>query len=259
MENSADRGKKVFFLYPHSVIQEDLVEHIVQNEFEVYLVNNHTRMIDILKKYPGSILFINIDTRMKEPEWEQYVRRIMSDSATGDIQIGILTYNEDKELAKKYLMDIMVTGGYIQLKLGLKESTKIILKTLIANEARGKRRFVRVTCSTNIVNEFNVGIHEKMYTGYIKDISSAGMACYFYESVDLPAKTPLERMQLKLKRRIVMVNGIIAGKRQEKDGTVYVILFTQYVSTDAKQKITTFVHKTLQAEMNRQLGESETH
>ena len=259
MENSSDRGRKVFFLYPHSVIQEDLVEHIVQNEFEVYLVNNHTKMIDILKKYPDSILFINIDARLKEHEWEQYVRRIMNDPATGDIQIGIMTYNEDKELAKKYLMDIMVSGGYIQLKLGLKESTKIILKTLIANEARGKRRFVRAACPTNIVNEFNVGIREKMYSGYIKDISSAGMACYFYESLDLSPKTPLERMQLKLKRRIVMVNGIIAGKRQDKDGIVYVILFTQYVSTDAKQKITNFVHKTLQADMDRLLGEPDAH
>ncbi|MGC9313688.1 MAG: hypothetical protein ACP5IA_13455 [Sediminispirochaetaceae bacterium] len=65
-------------------------------------------------------------------------------------------------------------------------------------------------------------------------------------------------MQLKLKRRIVMVNGIIAGKRQDKDGMIYVILFSSYVSADAKQKITGFVHKTLQADMNRLLGEPDT-
>ncbi len=259
MDNSANFGKKVFFLYPHSVIQEDLVEHIVQNEFEVYLVSNHTRLPSILKKFPHSILFINIDTRLKEEEWEEYVRKIMNDPATKDVQIGILTYNEDKELAKKYLMDIMVPGGYIQLKLGLKESTKIILKTLIANEARGKRRFVRAVCPKNSVNEFNVGIHEKMYTGYIKDISSAGMACYFYDTVDFQPKTVLERMQLKLKRRIVMVNGVIAGKREDKDGMIYVVLFSSYVSADAKQKLTSFVHKTLQTEMNRLLGEPDTH
>jgi len=257
MEQSENYGKKVFFLYPHSVIQEDLVEHIVQNEFEVYLVNNHSRLLPVLKKFPGSILFINIDARLKESEWEEYVRTIMQTPETASTQIGILTYNDDKELAKKYLMDLMIPGGYIQLKLGLKESTKIILKTLIANEARGKRRFVRVACPVNTVNEFNVGMYEKMYTGYIKDISSAGMACYFYDSVDLPVKTVLERMQLKLKRRIVMVNGVIAGKREDQNGMVYVILFSQYISTDAKQKLTGFVNNTLQAQMNRLMGDTE--
>jgi len=253
MQNKNGTGKKVFFLYPHSVIQEDLIEHIVQNEFEVYLINNHERLIPVLKKYSSSILFINIDIRLKEPEWEQYIRRIMNNPETKDVQIGILTYNDDKTLAQKYLMDLMIGGGYIQLKLGLKESTRIILKTLIANEARGKRRFVRANCPGNIMSEFNVEIHEKMCTGYIKDISSVGMACYFNDYVELPAKTVLERMQLKLKRRIVMVNGIIAGKRDDKNGTVYVILFTQYISTDAKQKITGFVYKTLQSEMNKMM------
>jgi len=246
-------GKKVFFLYPHSVIQEDLITHIIQNEFEVYLVNDHRKLLSLLKKYNNSILFINIDERLKESEWEEYIRSIMNNETTTGVQIGILTYNEDKELARKYLMDLMVPGGYIQLKLGLKESTKIILKTLMANEAKGKRKFVRAYCPKGIATEFNVQMAGSMYEGTIKDISSAGMAVYFNKSVDLPPRTELSKIQLKLRSRIVMVSGIVVGMREDQGNKMYVVLFNKFISTDAKQRISTFIYRTLQAEMQREL------
>ena len=67
----------------------------------------------------------------------------MASPDTGSVQIGILSYNEDRELAEKYLMDIGVQCGFIKLKLGLQESIAIILKTLEATEARGNRKYVR--------------------------------------------------------------------------------------------------------------------
>jgi len=253
MSDLQDLGKKVFFLYPHSVIQEDLVQHISINEFEVYLVNDHSRLVRVLGKYPNSIIFINIDEKLKESEWESYIRALMENEKTKNVQIGILTYNEDKELARKYLMDLMVPGGYIQLKLGLKESTKIILQTLMANEAKGKRKFVRARCPNNVTTEFNVELMGSMRNGYIKDISTAGMACIFQGDLDLPAKTPLNRVQLKLRSRIVMISGVIAGKRQSPEDTLYVVIFTEYISGDAKQRISDFVYRTLQAEMKREI------
>lgn len=252
-QNGNDFGKKVFFLYPHSVIQEELINHIIQYEFEVYLINDHRKLMPLLEKYGNSILFINIDERLKEKEWEDYIRTIMHNEKTKGVQIGILTYNEDKDLARKYLMDLMIPGGYIQLKLGLKESTKIILKTLMANEAKGKRRFVRAACPKNIVTEFNVQVAGTMYEGHIKDISSAGMACYFNKAVDLAPKTELAKIQLKLRSRIVMVSGIVAGKREDEGQKLYVVLFNKYISTDAKQRISTFIYRTLQAEIQREL------
>ncbi|MFO7848320.1 MAG: PilZ domain-containing protein [Spirochaetia bacterium] len=247
-------GKKVFFLYPHSVIQEELVSQIVQNEFEIYLVHDHKRLRKLLEKYNDAIVFINIDERLKEDEWISYVRELVEAEATKKVSVGILTYNENKELAQTYLMDIGVQAGYIQLKLGLKESSKIILKTLVANEAKGKRKFVRAKCSKNSKTEFNVQIFGKNQNGIVIDISSAGMACTFSTPVDIPTRTDLDQIQLKLRSRIVMVSGIVAGKRQNEEGeTVYVILFTSFISTEAKNRIADFIYKTLQNNMDREL------
>ncbi|MFP4617668.1 MAG: PilZ domain-containing protein [Spirochaetaceae bacterium] len=247
-------GKKVFFLYPHSVIQEELVSQIVQNEFEIYLAHDHKRLRKLLEKYNDSIVFVNIDERLKEDEWVSYVRNLVESEETKDVSVGILTYNENKELAQTYLMDIGVQAGYIQLKLGLKESSRIILKTLVANEAKGKRKFVRAKCSKNNKTEFNVHIFGKNQNGIVIDISSAGMACTFYSSLDIPTRTDLDQIQLKLRSRIVMVSGIVAGKRKDEGGdTVYVVLFTSFVSSEAKNRIGDFIYRTLQNELDREL------
>ena len=247
-------GKKIFFLYPHSVIQEELIAQIVQNEFEIYLVHDHKRLKKLLEKYNDSIVFINIDERLKEEEWKEYVRDLVSNDATKNVQVGILTYNENRELAQSYLMDIGISAGYVQLKLGLKESSKIILKTLVVNEAKGKRKFVRAKCPKNSKTEFNVQLFGKNQQGEIIDISSAGMACVFHNSMDIPTRTELDKLQLKLRSRIVMVSGIVAGRRSDDQGrTVYVILFTGYISAEGKQRISEFIYKTLQNEIEREL------
>jgi hypothetical protein len=247
-------GRKIFFLYPHSVIQEELVVQIVQNEFEIYLVYDHMRLKKLLERYEDSIVFINIDENMKEQQWIAYVRALVNSEELSNLQIGILTYNENKDLAQTYLIDIGISAGYIQLKLGLKESLRIILQTLMANEAKGKRRFVRAKCPEAVSTEFNADILGNTRQGSIVDISSAGMACVFDNAVDLSARTKLEKIQLKLRSRIVIVTGIIAGNRNDEEGhTLYVVLFTAYVSTDAKKRISDFIYRTLQNEIEREL------
>ncbi|MCF7929116.1 MAG: PilZ domain-containing protein [Spirochaetales bacterium] len=258
--DTANTGKRVFFLYPHSVIEENLVNLLFERGFEIYLVNDHRSLRKLLPRYPDSILFINIDERLQEPEWEQYIRGIMEDKDTGSVQIGILTYNEDEELSRKYLMDLMITGGYVQLKLGVKESSRIILNTLVANEARGKRQYIRANCA-NRQATFNIEVSDNIYEGEILDISSAGMACRFTQDPDLAPQTPVGKIQLKLQRRLVMVGGIIAGARSPSGGEaetgqrVYVVMFTDYISQDAKNRIIRYVYSVLEAQLQRELNE----
>jgi hypothetical protein len=252
-ENTKNLGRKVFFLYPHSVIQQELIDYIIQNEFEVYLVYDHMKMARLLERYNESILYINIDEKLEEEEWEEYIRNLQNNEKTAEVQIGILTYSRDDTLAKKYLMDLMVGAGFVQLKLGMKESARIILKTLMVNEARGKRKFVRAKCPRNNPVEFNIQEGDQVREGLIHDISKAGMACRFYQQVSLPLKTSLERIQLKLRGRLVMVSGIVAGKRETEEGELYVILFTSYVSQEGGKRISAFIYNLLQTEMRREL------
>ena len=248
--NQSDIGKKVFFLYPHSVIEEKLVQVILRSEYEVYLVYDHKKTVKLLSKYPNSILFVNIDTELSEEDWESYIRSLMEREDTKSSQIGILTYNEDKDLARKYLMDIGVPCGFVRLKLGFEESTKIILKTLIATEARGQRKHVRAQCSGQANVSFNVQYGTEIHKGSIIDISIVGMACTFDSPVKFEQGAAFKDIQLKLKGKITKVSGTVAGSRQQTK-PIYVILFDQNFSGDVRGKIHYFIHQSLQDEIQQ--------
>jgi len=249
-------GKKVFILYPPSVIQENMIQILVRSEFEVYLLHDHQKTARLVKKYQSPILYINIDKNLSEEDWEEYIRFLMEGEDTKDVQIGIITYNEDKALARKYLMDIGVHCGFVRLKLGLEESAKIIIKTLLAVEARGKRRHVRAPCADRQLAYFNVVCNDKIYPGNILDISIAGMACVFDEEV--PRKfaqgAVVEDIQLRLRGQLTKINGRIVGNRSLEDGTtIYVVLFDTKLSSHVKSRIHNFIRKELQDEIDKQL------
>ncbi|MBN1646966.1 MAG: PilZ domain-containing protein [Spirochaetales bacterium] len=247
-------GRKVFFLNPHSVIQDELVYEIVKNEYEAYLVFDYKRLIQILREYTDSIIFINIDDdSMPEAEWEKYITNILKDR-TLDVKIGILTYNSSPELSKKYLMDVGVQCGFVVLKLGLEQSRKIILATLEANEAKGQRMFVRAQCMPNAAT-FNLKFRTDLIKGQINDISSVGMSCFFDSRVDPAKGTLFKEVQLILKGKIVRVDAIVMGKREvEGSGFLYVLLFSKKINPGEKQKIHRYIYETLQQNLNAKMG-----
>jgi len=242
-------GRKVFFLYPHGVIRDRLLERIITNEYEVHLTKDHGRLLRLLEQFNNAIVFVNIDDGLSEPEWEEYIRGIMGNERTSEVRIGILTYYENTELAQKYLIDLMVPCGYIILKGGIEASTGIILKTLEANEARGRRKFVRAVCGGSYQATFNIKISGKLYNGRVIDISSAGMACTFDEMLSFDAGAQLEDIQLRLKGLICRVSGRLAGVSQEENARS-IVIFGDETSEETRRKIRHFVFSTLQDELN---------
>jgi hypothetical protein len=248
MEQS-EIGKKIFILYPHSVIKDELLDILIMSGFESYVVHDHKRALQLLEKFPDSIMFINIDEGMSEKEWEAYIRGIQEDPKTKDCRLGILSYNTDQELMQKYLMDIAVPCGYIQLKIGVKESTKIMLSALEANEARGQRKYIRAFCSDDQTAVVNVKSSSGFCYGRILDISAAGIAESNKKIDGLPAKnSKINDMQLKLRGGLVLTDAVLVGKR---DDNVCIFLFdVQRMNPDHAMVIHHFIKYTLQHYMD---------
>jgi hypothetical protein len=248
IDQSAVKGRKVFFLYPHSVLNEDLLIEILSNEFEVHCLRDHDVAMRAAETWPGSIFFINIDEGLKEYQWESWIRLLVSEPATASTRVGIMTYNPDQELARKYLMDLMIPCGFIQLKLGLAEGTRIILRTLEANEARGRRRYVRARCADPRRATFNVSIDGTMVNGSILDISAAGMAIKFDSALPRKAGAHLVDMQLRLKGTLCRISGTLAGTvRAQPD--CHLLMFDTPLDEQTTAKIHRFIFHTLQEEM----------
>ena len=238
-------GRKVFILNPHSVVRDELVDAILAAEFELYLLDDPQAALQVFKRFPDAIVFINIDSGLKEDQWERYVRRLLAASVFENLSVGILSYNTDPKLAERYLMEIGVTCGFVKLSLGVQESTRILLQTLEVNEARGRRKYVRSRSEGDKRAEFNFRHQSRSYDGRILDISSVGMAVRFSGRVDLPAKSLVKDIQLKLRASLVRVDGVLLGRRDD-DTSVYVMLFKHERDGKARRLIRHYIHRSLQ-------------
>ena len=245
MDDKNGDGKKIFLLYPQSVIQQDMLDILIMAGYETYIIFDAERAKKLLKKFPGSIMYINIDEKFKEPEWEAYVRGIMKDEDTKDCMLGIMSYNQDKALMKKYLMDLSLPCGYVQLKLGIKESTKIIIGALEANEARGRRKSIRADCADDINASISIKTNTGYATGKLLDISSAGIAAKFDKFENLAPNSIINDIQLRLRTGLVRADMIYMGKRADLKN-VHIILFDQNMSQDNKFIVYRYVKSCLQ-------------
>jgi hypothetical protein len=255
MEDNRINGRKVFFLYPHSIVR-DIVKDIIKNEFEVYVVEDHLRLKTLLVRYPNAIVFINIEERLREEEWEKYMREILANPATGNVGLGVFTYfDRSKALTEKYLLELGVNCGYIRLKTDIAKCTDIIFRMLEANEARGKRRFVRGVCNPKL-DSFNVELNGSRFAGKVLDISIAGMACQFQDlSRKVEVGMDLKDIQLVLRGIHCQVCGkVIRVDRRGGDSDVYIILFRAECLTPLiKDKIHSFIHICLQNAIDQEI------
>jgi len=242
-------GKKIFLLYPHSVIKDEMLDLLIMAGYETYTLLDREKARRLLAKFSGSIMFINIDEGPNESEWEAYVKDIQNNSGTKNSRLGIMSYNQDMELMQKYLMDMAIPCGYVQLKLGMNESTRIILSVLEANEAKGRRNSIRATCEDDRNATMNYRLDPVFFHGKILDISAAGVAARFNTLPNFPLNSMIRSVQLKLRGGIVMADMIFIGQRPN-DRNVQILLFDPKISTENKLSIHRYIKQCLQRYIN---------
>jgi hypothetical protein len=247
-------GKKIFFLHPSAVVQNEVIAELAQQEYEVYAVKDHAALIPVLKRYPGSIVFADIDERMSEKDWEAWIRGIMGNPETSQISIGILSVNGDETLQRKYINSLGVRCGYTVLKKDLNVVIKQLMEILKALEAKGRRKYIRAAVENESLATVNIPMDDGVFiNGSIRDISVVGLSCSFAEDPELTPKTLFQNVQIKLQSALLKVEGIVFGSRMDELSRVYVILFTKRVDPDTRIKIRKYIQQNLQAKMEMEL------
>jgi hypothetical protein len=257
-QSSADRkaafGKKVFFLNPPAVIEE-VAAALAEAEFEVYTTRDHAKLARFLRKEPECLTFVNIDEGDDEMVWRQWIKSIREDEAARGAAFGIITMLDDEEKRGFYLMDLGIECGFIVVKIGAAKTTEILLRMLEANEARGRRRYVRAACSPE-GSDFNCSTDTGLLRGTIRDLSSVGMSGLFMDAGSPKAGTRLKNLQLSLKGVRVTLNGVVVGSNMMQGvGNIAVVMFEPAsINDDKRAKLRAYIRKTLQATMDKALA-----
>lgn len=244
-QTQSDSAKKVFFLYPHGIVKSDLLKYLILAEMEVALVEDHQKLSMLLHRYKSSIVFINVEVKLNEAEWDQYIRALMADRPKHDARIGILSYAPQPALQQKYAKDIGVPCGYIALNQGIRESAGQLLKVLGEQGARGRRKFVRIACPEG-KGVLNINQRGQFFSGTILDISVAGMSCIL--NGDIGALQTFDDIQLQLWGARLKMKAQLAGSRKDTKGnTILVLMFEPDSVAENRDRIHQFINRVHQS------------
>jgi len=245
-------GRKIFFLYPTASMQSQIITVLVQQEYEVYNAKDHGRLENALKNYPDSVVYVNLDSKISEEQWEKWIIGIHSSFPS--VKIGCFSSNADEELVKKYIDKLHVTCGFMTLKLDLNKTVSKILKFLDIINAKGRRKYLRASIDHNATAAINVPLDGGFLNGVIKDISVVGIACVFERDPELKKNVLCRDIQIKLQSMLLKAEAVVFGSRENNGEKIYVLLFTQRIDPDTKVKIRKYIQHNLQTKIDHEIN-----
>jgi hypothetical protein len=245
-------GRKVFFLYPTAFVQNQIVMELVQHEYEVYVSKDHKRLSHALKKYTDSVVFVNIDEGMPEPEWEKWIHTLMS--AVPDIKVGVFSSSSDEKIRDKYVDELKIKCGFMSLKFDMGKTIHAILEILDTMNIKGRRKYLRANTESENVATINMPASSGFVNGVIKDISVVGVSCVFEDDLTLRKNTLLKDIQIRLQTMLLKVEAVVFGSRVDGHEKKVVLLFTQRVDPDVKIKIRKYIQQNLQHKIDQEIN-----
>jgi len=179
-------GRKTFFIAPDtSLIPKSYLEEFLGRGYETYIINDdyacplQTKVREITKLYPESILYFNIDARVEGVEWKSYIRELQ-EYLGSSVLIGIFYLkrqnSEDEERIKTYYVrDVRIKAGCFALSQGNQNNFDSILATLEQSGAKGRRNLVRAICDKSSSVKFE---HKGTgYTANLLDVNVTHFRC----------------------------------------------------------------------------------
>ena len=253
MTENSTLGRKIFFIYPSAIIQNQIIPELAQEEFEVYVAKDEKKLKRALKKYPNSIVFANLNDGMKDSEWEEWIRGVMGSSETEGIDVGVISYETNDELRKKYVDQFKVHCGFTIMKADANAVVKQLIAILNGANAKGRRKYIRVLTDNETNVTVNLPVNGTYVNGSIKDVSVVGFSCHFPDDPKLAKNSLFNDIQIRLQTQLLKAEGIVFGSRIDSGQKTYVILFTQRIDPSVRTKIRNFIQSNLQGKMEADL------
>ena len=221
-------GRKTFFIAPDaSLIPESYMEEFCLHGYEAHIITDdytcHMRekVEVIIKQFPDSILFFNIDAEISGIDWKTYIRELRKKHAE-DALLGVLYQKRSSSRQKEaienhYVREIGIQAGCIPLQAHHHENFGVMLSVLEKAGAKGRRNYIRAYCNSK--SEFSTTIGGKKCKAKIADINITHFRAIFDEKApDLPIYAKIRDGELKINDYTFTTDAVLIMQRT-KEGT----------------------------------------
>lgn len=242
-------GRKVFFLNPTYAIQKVVIGQLKEEEYEVYVLQDYRYVKNILRHYPDSICFINVDEQLSVEGWIRFINSFNKDEILKTIYLGVTTERLPKAERDQFLYKVKIPAGMISLNKQILEVAATIKSILELCGAKGRRQYIRAQCSKDNTSYVSWTKDRSTFQFKLQDISSVGAAIVIPEKYfDLFKQNDLLRdLVIVLGSKSVKSNAVVFAIKDnsEKKTKTGVLFYTQGISHTSKDLIREYVFRTL--------------
>ncbi len=249
-------NRKIFFLHPQAVVQDELARGLIENNFEAYFLRNHVSAKMILRDFPDSILLIQIDSGLDEQKWIEYADGLKSNPIFSELTICVLSVADMTVIRKTYLERStsfsygFTYGGYDFSAL------YPLIEDMLKNE---KANPPGISVKGNAPDKLKISISfirdSNRYEGLLKEISISGLTCKIDgKEALIPSEVPVQPIIITYNHTQFTLSGRIAGNHGEDD-SVHLILFDSTVMIDKRDNIYDLIHVCMQAQIESLIAE----
>lgn len=228
-------GRKVFFVYPdRSLFPEEYLADLLAYGFECYFVNHlkqvslDKQIINIIENFKDAIIFFNVDYSIEGFNWNEYILKLVN--IYPEIFVGVLyskrQTSDEKMRIVKYYLNLPTRCGCIELDFKKKNNFSIIHDCLEYNEARGRRKAIRIVCNTACT--FNTVINGEKYSGYLTDISLSHCSIFVNNAEpNIKIYEKLPQVSFNVKGFMFRSDITLMIERKTDEGTLFVFAFNK--------------------------------
>ena len=140
---------------------------------------------------------------------------------------GVFSARNSIGLRQKYLLTLGIQCGFIYLRSGFANMLSTILSVLEVVEARGRRKYIRVSCGESNNCRLNIKQeNESFITGKILDVSIVGFSCTLDQKPKWAKNLVINDMQLSFVGMSFITKAVFFASRTSETGElIYVFLF----------------------------------
>ena len=180
--NEIVTGRKTFFILPDtSLMPESYLEDYFALGYECYYIpfdkryKMERKVKVITSLFKDLIIFFNIDYNLPNFDWDDYIYEYIHENNNAQ-SVGIMYAKRQSKAEKalierKYLYEMGIRCGCVQLEYQKNQNFELIGKILYANQAQGRRKTIRALCSAGCTYTYTYGPYKDSITGTLQDIS----------------------------------------------------------------------------------------
>lgn len=248
-------GRKIFFVNPSSKIENHVIRDLRDNEYEAYCISDFRHVKYVLTTFRDSVCLIYVDSGLSYTTWYKFIKSLEANEIFQGTLIGVLSERIPQAKKDFFLLNADLPCGFTMTNMPFKDIFKRIQMVLDINDAKGKRKFIRLQLSMNKrINAF-AEINGRVFSLELLDISSVGFAVNVSASAAsaFAPKQLLRSVSVTLEKKTFVIQCVVLMSKVSGKVCNSVLFF---LNPPAKftQAVKTFIFEELDNNMEEILG-----